>query len=340
MLVVMNKDCSASQIDKVCEAIRDLGFEPRPMPGAERTVVCITGNKGAVPIERFAGLEGILEIIRVSKPYKLVSRETRSCDTVVTFGDRRIGGGETCLIAGPCSVETEEATMRIAEQLRDLGVGFFRAGAFKPRTSPYDFQGLGHAGLEILAKVKRELGLRIVTEVLDTTELAAVAEVADILQVGARNMHNTPLLKQLGGVDKPVLLKRGMAATLDEFFMAAEYIMLHGNYNVIFCERGIRTVSTHSRFTLDVAAVAAIKQLSHLPVLVDPSHAAGVSDMVEPLGYAGMAAGADGLIVEVHDNPCAAWCDGLQALHPSRLQEFIRNMNALRELLAPTRCSS
>ena len=230
--------------------------------------------------------------------------------------------------------------MRIAEQLRGLGVSFFRAGAFKPRTSPYDFQGLGREGLEILAKVKSELGLRIVTEVLDVTELEAVAEVADIIQVGTRNMHNTPLLKRLGTVDRPVLLKRGMAATLEEFFMAAEYIMLHGNYNVILCERGIRTISTHSRFTLDVAAVAAIKQLSHLPVIVDPSHAAGNSDMVEPLAYAGVAAGADGLIVEVHDDPSAAWCDGLQALHPSKMRELMRNMDAMRELLAPIECTA
>ena len=234
------------------------------MPGAQRTAICVTGNQALVPIDTFAGLPGIKEIIRVSKPYKLVSREFKPEGTVLRFGDRSIGGDELTVVAGPCSVETADTTLRIAEQLREMGVRFFRAGAFKPRTSPYAFQGLGQEGLDILAKVKSEFGMFIVTELLEAEALPMVAEVADIIQIGARNMHNTPLLKRLGAVTQPILLKRGMAATLDEFLMAAEYIMSEGNYNVILCERGIRTISDHSRYTLDVAAITALRQISHL----------------------------------------------------------------------------
>jgi 3-deoxy-7-phosphoheptulonate synthase len=327
----MHQDATAAQVDRVCRAIRDLGYEPHPMPGAQRTAVCITGNRGAVPTDTLATLPGIREIIRVSKPYKLVTRDFRPEPTVISFGaSRLVGGDELCVIAGPCSVESEVTTLGIAESLHRMGVRFFRAGAYKPRTSPYSFQGLGKEGLEILAKVKREFGLVIVTEVLDTETLPWVAEVADILQVGARNMSNSSLLKRLGQVRKPVLLKRGLAATLDELFMAAEYVMAGGNYRVILCERGIRTISDHSRFTLDLSAIPAIRQASHLPVIADPSHAAGLHPMVEPLALAAVAAGADGLVVEVHDNPASAWCDGPQALTPEQLGALIVKAEAIR----------
>ncbi len=334
MLIVMNQDATAEQIARVTGAVQELGFQAHPMPGAQRTAVCVTGNQGLVPIETFAGLPGIKEIIRVSKPYKLVSREFKPEGTVLRFGKHSIGGDELTVIAGPCSVETAETTLRIAERLCEMGVHFFRAGAFKPRTSPYSFQGLGQEGLDILSKVKSEFGMFIVTELLEAEALPMVTEVADIIQIGARNMHNTPLLKRLGAVKQPILLKRGMAATLDEFLMAAEYIMSEGNYNVIFCERGIRTISEHSRFTLDIAAIPALKQISHLPVLADPSHAAGVSDMVAPLAHASVAAGADGVMIEVHDDAEAAWCDGPQAVHPDELRSTLARIEKIRQLVA------
>lgn len=330
MLIVMDQTATREQIELVVKAVQDLGYQAHPMPGAQRTAVCITGNKGAVPIDAFAKLPGIKEIIRVSKPYKLVSRESKPDGTLLEFGEEVIGGDELTVIAGPCSVETEQTTMRIAKQLHELGIRFFRAGAYKPRTSPYAFQGLGKEGLAILAKVKAEFGMRIVTEALDTEGLAEVAEVADIIQVGARNMHNTSLLKQLGRTAQPILLKRGMAATLDEFLMAAEYIMAEGNYQVILCERGIRTLSDHSRFTLDIAAIPALKTISHLPVFADPSHAAGTNEMVGPLAQAAVAAGAHGLIIEVHDDAVSAWCDGPQALHPQELGSVIARLRNIQ----------
>ncbi len=343
MLIVMNQDATAEQIARVTSAVQELGFQAHPMPGAQRTAVCVTGNQGLVPIESFAGLPGIKEIIRVSKPYKLVSREFKPEGTVLRFGgsdrlagEHCIGGDELAVIAGPCSVETVETTLRIAERLCEMGVHFFRAGAFKPRTSPYAFQGLGQEGLDILSKVKSEFGMFIVTELLEAEALPMVTEVADIIQIGARNMHNTSLLKRLGAVKQPVLLKRGMAATLDEFLMAAEYIMSEGNYNVILCERGIRTISQHSRFTLDIAAIPALKQISHLPVLADPSHAAGVSNMVAPLAHASVAAGADGVMIEVHDDAKAAWCDGPQALHPDELCSTLARLEQIRRSVAGT----
>ncbi len=334
MLIVMEKNATAEQISRVTQAVRALGYQAHPMPGAQRTAVCITGNPGPVPIESFAALPGIKEIIPVSKPYKLVSREFKPDRTLLSFGDHAIGDDALTVIAGPCSVETETTTLRIAEQLYELGIRFFRAGAFKPRTSPYSFQGLGKEGLDILARVKSEFGMFIVTELLGSEDLAMVLDVADIIQVGAHNMHNTPLLKRLGNVPQPVLLKRGMAATLDEFLMAAEYIMSEGNYNIILCERGIRTISDHSRFTLDVAAIPALKRISHLPVLADPSHAAGASNMVEPLAQAAVAAGADGVMIEVHDDPPSAWCDGPQAMHPDDFRLTLPRLERIRHVLA------
>ena len=334
MLIVMQQNATAEQIARVSDAVRELGFQAHPMPGAQRTAICVTGNQALVPADTFAGLPGIKEIIRVSKPYKLVSREFKPEGTVLRFGDRSIGGDELTVVAGPCSVETADTTLRIAVQLREMGVEFLRAGAVKPRTSPTAFQGRGKEGVDILAKVKSEFGMFIVTELLEAEALPIVAEVADIIQIGARNMHNTPLLKRLGAVTQPILLKRGMAATLDEFLMAAEYIMSEGNYNVILCERGIRTISDHSRFTLDVAAISALRQISHLPVLADPSHAAGVSSMVAPLAHAAVAAGADGVMIEVHDDAKAAWCDGPQAMHPDELRSTLARLEQIRHAVA------
>ncbi len=336
MLIVMNNDATAEQVDGVCATIKALGYTPRPMPGAQRTAVGVIGNDGIVPRESLAGLPGVRELIRVSKPYKLVSREFQSYDTAITVGSTTIGGGDLAMIAGPCSVEDRDTTLRIAERLAEIGVTLFRAGAFKPRTSPYSFQGRGQEGLDVLADIKTHTGMQVVTEVVDTESLPAVADVADILQVGARNMQHTSLLKRLGKIDKPVLLKRGIAATVDELLMAAEYIVSNGNQQVILCERGVRTFGTHARFMLDLAAVPVLKQLSHLPVIVDPSHAAGIVHLVEPLALAAAAVGCDGLIVEVHDEPTAAWCDGAQALLPEQLTTLHDKASAIRAVtMAP-----
>ncbi len=336
MLVVMRVDATDAQVDAVCAAIKNLGYEPHPMPGAQRTAVCITGNEGAVDRDRLAQLAGVREIIRVSKQYKLVSLETKSERTVVDVRGEPIGGQELTLIAGPCSVETEERTMAIAEALTAIGIKFFRAGAYKPRTSPYAFQGLEEEGLKILAKVRETFGLRIVTEAMSEETLPAVAEVADVLQIGARNMQNTALLKKIGKCALPVLLKRGAAATLEELLMAGEYIMSGGNHQVIFCERGIRTFGDHVRNTLDVSAIAAVKELSHLPTLGDPSHAAGKRNLVPPLARAAVAAGADGLIVEVHTDPSTAWSDGAQTLSVEEFKRLADELRHYREVFPPT----
>lgn len=259
-------------------------------------------------------------------PYQLASRESQPERTIIQIADQQIGHQQLTMIAGLCSVETEETTLRIAHRLATMGIKFFRAGAYKPRTNPYSFQGLGKKGLEILAKVKQETGMRIVTEVLDAETLPDVCEVADIVQIGARNMGNTSLLKSVGKINKPVLLKRSMSATLDDFLMAAEYILVGGNKQVILCERGIRTFNNHCRSTLDIAAIPALKMKTHLPILVDPSHAAGVNYLVAPLALAAVAAGTDGLLIEVHDNPEAAYSDGPQALYPEQLEKLMEQM--------------
>ncbi len=335
MLVVMKVDASDTEIEAVCAAIRGLGYEPHSMPGEQRTAVCITGNKGPVDKDRLSQLEGVREVIPVSKPYKLVSLETKNERTIVDVRGEPIGGQVLTLIAGPCSVETEDRTMAIAEGLCGMGVKFFRAGAYKPRTSPYAFQGLEEEGLRILAKVRDELGLRIVTEVLSEETLSAVAEVADVLQIGARNMQNTALLKKVGKCTLPVLLKRGASATLEELLMAGEYIMAGGNHQVVFCERGIRAFGDHVRNTLDVSAIAAVKELSHLPVLGDPSHAAGKRNLVPPLARAAVAAGADGLLIEVHTDPSTAWSDGAQTLELGVFQRLAEELRRYRETFGP-----
>src|ERR671914_2633665 len=314
MLIVMKADATDAQIAHVCDVITELGFKPHSMPGATRTAIGVTGNPGAIDPTRFENLPGVAEAIRVSKPYKLISLDLRPEKTVVRVGDASIGGDELAIIAGPCAVETREQTFAVADAVRRSGARFFRGGAFKPRTSPYAFQGLGEEGLRILAEARERTGLKIVTEAMDERGVDLVEKYADVLQLGARNMQNFSLLRRAGQSHLPVLLKRGLSAMLDEWLLAAEYVMAEGNYNVILCERGVRTFAQHTRNTLDLAAVPAARRLSHLPVVVDPSHGTGHNYMVAPLARAGVAVGADGLMIEVHDQPERALSDGAQAL--------------------------
>ena len=333
MLIVMKPDATDAQIEEVLAVIRDLGFKAHPMPGATRTAIGITGNPGAIDPAHFEMLAGVGEAIRVSKPYKLVGRDLKQEDTIVRVGGVEIGGTEPALIAGPCAVESYEQAMSIAEIVASCGVKLFRAGAFKPRTSPYSFQGLGEQGLKILAEARDRFGLSIVTEVLDTDTAALVEEYADIVQVGARNMQNFSLLKRVGQSSKPVMLKRGMSATLDELLLAAEYIMAEGNYNVVLCERGVRTFADHTRNTLDLSIVPAVQHRSHLPIIVDPSHGTGKRHKVIPLARAAVAAGADGIMVEVHNHPEQALSDGPQALLPDMFKQLVTEVRAIHKVI-------
>ncbi len=334
MLIVMRSDATEAQVEEVLKVIRDLGFKPHPMPGATRTAIGITGNQAAIDPAHFEMLPGVAEAIRVSKPYKLVSRDLKHDDTVVRVGDVDIGGPEPAIIAGPCAVESRDQTMAIAEVVASCGVRLFRGGAFKPRTSPYSFQGLGAEGLKILAEARDRFGLSIVTEVLDTDTADLVEDYADIMQIGARNMQNFSLLRRVGQARKPVMLKRGMSATLDELLLAAEYIMAEGNYNVILCERGVRTFADHTRNTLDLSIVPAVQNRSHLPIIVDPSHGTGKRHKVIPLARAAVAVGADGIMVEVHTHPEQALSDGPQALLPDMFRQLIAEVRAINTVLA------
>jgi 3-deoxy-7-phosphoheptulonate synthase len=332
MLVVMAAHATAEQIQAVCDEIVAMGYTPHPMPGPTRTAIGITGNSGWIEqAARIQRLPGVGELIRVTAPYKLVSREFREADTVVNVGGVPIGGPAVTVIAGPCTVESREQTLNVARAVRAAGATVLRGGAYKPRTSPYAFQGLGEAGLRILAEAREATGLPVVTEVMDVETLPLVLEHADMLQVGARNMQNYPLLRAVGRSGRPVLLKRSFAATVKDLLLAAEYILNEGNPDVVLCERGIRTFDDTLRYTLDLGAVPMIKLLSHLPVVVDPSHASGRWDQVLPMARAGVAAGADGLIVEVHDNPAFAACDGQQSLVPER---FAAMMAQVRRVAA------
>jgi 3-deoxy-7-phosphoheptulonate synthase len=330
MLVVMKNDATEAQVQAVIQEIENMGFQGVPMPGIERTAVCIIGNKGPVEDARLLTMEGVKETIRVTKQYKLVSRETHPEPSVVTVGDIVIGRGEPVLMAGPCAVESLEQCLTIARLVKASGAAIFRGGAFKPRTSPYSFQGLGVEGLEILAKVREETGLLIVTEATDHTNIDIVAEYADIVQIGARNMHNYSLLRRAGQIRKPVLLKRSFAATIEELLMSAEYIMSGGNTRLILCERGIRTFADTTRNTLDLSAIPAIKEVSHLPVVVDPSHAAGKREYVIALSKGAVAVGADGLLVEVHHDPAQALSDGRQSLYPEQFDQLVHEIAGLR----------
>lgn len=314
MLVIMRADCTVEQVADVEEAIRRLGFKPLPVPGANRTAICVTGNAGPVDPSALSQLPGVLECIRVTKSYKLVSREVHPDDSVVEVGGVAIGGGEPVLIAGPCSVETEARTLKIAERVKAAGARLFRAGAFKPRTNPYAFQGLGDEALETLRRVREEVGLPVVSEVVDNEGIERMLDAVDMLQVGTRNMQNFSLLSRLGAVHKPVLLKRGMAASFDEWMQAAEYLLAGGNDQVVLCERGVRTFSNHSRNTLDLNVVPLVRRLSHLPILVDPSHGVGSRERVRPMARAALAAGAHGLLVETHTDPKTSYTDADQTI--------------------------
>jgi 3-deoxy-7-phosphoheptulonate synthase len=329
MLVVMHSDADERQVAAVLDAIRQLNLTPHPLPGATRVAIGITGNTGAVDSRPLELLPGVKELIRVTKPYKLASREMHAADTTVKTPQTAIGPGTFTLIAGPCSVENEAMILRTAEHLMNRGVKLMRAGAFKPRTSPYAFQGMGQAGLDILAKARAKTGIGIVTELMDTHEADAVETAADVIQIGTRNMQNFSLLKRVGLARKPVLLKRGLAATLEDWLMAAEYVMAGGNYQVVLCERGVRTFSDHSRNTLDLSVIPPAKRLSHLPILVDPSHGTGKRDFVPPMALAALAAGADGLLLEVHPDPAHALSDGAQSLD---FAEFDRLLERVRRL--------
>jgi 3-deoxy-7-phosphoheptulonate synthase len=333
MLVVMQSHSTPEQIERVLDAVRELGLTPHPMPGPTRTAIGITGNTGMVDSRTLEVLPGVRELIRVTKPYKLASREMHAHDTVVRLPQGTFGDGHFTMIAGPCSVEDESLILRTAEWLMAHGVRLLRAGAFKPRTSPYAFQGLGLEGLEILRRARERTGIGIVTEVMDTENADAVEEVADILQVGARNMQNFSLLKRLSRARKPVLLKRGLSATLEEWLMSAEYLLSGGNYEVILCERGVRTFSDHSRNTLDLSVIPPARAMSHLPILVDPSHGTGRRDYVPPMACAALAAGADGLLIEVHPDPDRALSDGAQTLDFARFERLIAQLEALAEPL-------
>jgi len=337
MLIVMDKAATGEQIRCVVDRIRALGFRPHPMPGAERTAIGITGNHEPIDPAEFEILPGVRQAIRVTRPYKLVSREVKPADTVVEVGGRPIGGPRLSVIAGPCAVESEVQALTIARSVAAAGADFFRAGAFKPRTSPYSFQGLGLEGLLILARVRDATGLPIITEAVDEESMELVEKHADAVQIGARNMQNFSLLKRAGRSRLPVFLKRGLSATLDEFLMAAEYIVSEGNYRVFLCERGVRTFADHTRNTLDLAIVPSVKSLSHLPILVDPSHGTGRRDKVVPLARAAIAAGADGVMVEVHHDPLRALSDGPQAILPDQFAGLMRDISALASLVGRTR---
>ncbi|MHB8540585.1 MAG: 3-deoxy-7-phosphoheptulonate synthase [Candidatus Acidiferrales bacterium] len=340
MLVVMQSHATEEQVRAVCERVESLGLRAHPIPGSNRTAIGITGNSGAIDLGSLESMSGVVECIPVSKPYKLVSRDAKEENTVVRIptpaGEVCVGGAALVIVAGPCAVETREQTMAVAERVKAAGAHLFRGGAYKPRTSPYSFQGLGEDGLKILAEVRERFGLGIVTEAVDNETLDLVEKYADVIQIGARNMQNFSLLKRAGKASKPVLLKRGMSATLDEFLMAAEYILSEGNYQLMLCERGVRTFSEHTRNTLDLSIIPAVQTRSHLPILVDPSHGTGRRSKVLPLSRAAIAVGADGLLVEVHHDPDHALSDGMQSIIPEELEQLMKEIRQIATVVHRT----
>jgi 3-deoxy-7-phosphoheptulonate synthase len=334
----MQAQATEEQVRAVCQKIEALGYRAHSMPGAQRTAIGITGNKGEVESGTLEEMPGVQEVIRVSKPYKLVSRDTKPDNTVIKFPNSRatIGGPDLAIIAGPCGIETRDQALKIAERVARAGAQFFRGGAYKPRTSPYSFQGLGEEGLKIMAEIRERFGLLIVTEAVDYESLDLVDQYADVIQIGARNMQNFSLLKRAGRARKPVLLKRGLSATLEEFLMAAEYIMSEGNYNIVLCERGVRTFADHTRNTLDLSIVPAVQRLSHLPIIVDPSHGTGKRNKVTPLSRAAVAVGADGLMVEVHHDPDRALSDGMQSLFPDQFDALMQQVRQIAAVVGRT----
>lgn len=330
MLVVMKHNASEEDISGVVGTIKEMGYDARPIPGGQRTAVGLIGNDGRVDAARLEGLSGVLEVIPVTQAYKQVSREWREDDTLVSFPNGTVvGGSDLVVMAGPCAVEGERQIVDIAHVLRDAGATILRGGAFKPRTSPYSFQGLGLEGLRYLARAREETGMMVVTEALDPDGVDLVAEYADMIQIGARNMQNYPLLRRAGRCGKPVLLKRGMSATIEEFLLAAEYLLAEGNHDVILCERGVRSFARHTRNLLDLAAIPVVKSLSHLPIIADPSHGTGLRAKVIPMGRAAVAAGADGLMIEVHADPPRAMSDGAQSLYPEQFSELMQQIRVI-----------
>jgi 3-deoxy-7-phosphoheptulonate synthase len=336
MLIVMDSRATEDDVRGVVAAVEGLGLTAHPIPGAQRTAIGVTGNRGSVESAAFENLPGVAEVIAVTAPYKLVSREAKREDTVVSVGGDPVGGPRVAVGAGPCAVESETQALDVARHVHAAGASLYRGGAFKPRTSPYSFQGLGEEGLKILARVREETGLPIVTEVLDTDTAELVAEYADCLQIGARNMQNFSLLKKVGRLRKPVLLKRAMSATIEEFLLSAEYILSEGNYEVILCERGVRTFANHTRNTLDLSVIPYVKRISHLPIVVDPSHGTGKRLKVLPMSRAAVAAGSDGLLIEVHDHPELALSDGPQALLPEMVVQLMKEVRLLAPVVGRT----
>lgn len=334
MLVVMQQNATPQEIEHVVKTIEDMGYQARPMPGGQRTTVGLVGNDGRVDSSRVEALAGVAEIIHVTKPYKQVSREWRAQNTLVTIAPGvSFGGQNVQVIAGPCSVESEHQIVTVARAVKAAGATALRGGAFKPRSSPYSFQGLGKRGLELLAGARRETGLPIVTEALDEEGAHVVAEFADCIQVGARNMQNYSLLRAVGKIRKPVLLKRGMAATITDLLLSAEYILAEGNDQVILCERGVRGFDTTTRNLFDITAIPIVQRLSHLPIIADPSHGTGLRDKVTPMARAAVAAGADGLMIEVHPNPDRALSDGAQSLYPDQFAALVTELRAIAQAI-------
>jgi 3-deoxy-7-phosphoheptulonate synthase len=331
MIIVMKPGATKAQFNHVIEKIREYGFQAHPIIGTERTVIgCIGDERGKTQLQSLEVADGVESVMPILKPFKLASKEMRKERTIVKIGKHSIGGSQFVVMAGPCSVETREQILKSAEIVRSAGAQVLRGGAFKPRTSPYSFQGLEEEGLKLLAEARDKVGLPFVTEVITPTDVPLVAKYADMLQIGARNMQNYALLKEVGKIQKPVLLKRGMSSTLKELLMSAEYIMSQGNYNVVLCERGIRTFEDYTRNTCDLSAVPALKEMSHLPVIVDPSHGTGVRSLISPISKAAVAVGADGLIIEVHPNPEEAYSDGAQSLMP---KQFVTLMEDVKKYL-------
>ena len=334
MLIVMRHGASDEEVRRVCDVIVEMGYQARPMPGRQRTTVGLVGNDGRVDGSRIEALSGVQEVIHVSKPYKQVSREWKAESTIVSLpGGLTIGGEDVVVMAGPCSVESEQQILAAAEAVREAGATVLRAGAFKPRSSPYSFQGLGVEGLPLLRLAKAETGLLIVTEAMDPEGADQVAEVADIIQIGARNMQNYSLLKRAGKLQKPILLKRGLSATIQELLLSAEYILAEGNPNVILCERGVRGFDPATRNIFDLSAIPVVHGLSHLPIIADPSHGTGHREMVIPMARAAVAAGADGLLVEVHPNPDRALSDGAQSLYPEQFARLMKETRIIAEAI-------
>ena len=331
MIIVLKPDATESMIEHVMDRLRELGLTPHLSKGQERTIIGVIGDDRILANQPLRAIAGVEDVVPILAPWKLAGREFKKENTIIEVGGVKIGGKQLAIMAGPCAVEKKELTVGIAQEVKAAGANILRGGAYKPRSSPYAFQGLGNEGLDFLGEAKKLTGLPIVSEILDPRDIELFLEKTDIIQIGARNMQNFELLKEVGGYDKPVLLKRGLSATIKEWLLSAEYIMSRGNKNVMLCERGIRTFEQQYRNTLDLSAVPSLKSLTHLPVIVDPSHATGKWELVAPMAKAAVAAGADGLLIEVHSNPECALCDGEESLKPARFKELMKDLRRIAE---------